>query len=498
MTQQILLQQDNTRKMSASYWCLLAIGMVDFLVITLAPYLNFYLNEMYLIPSILYLGFVLKQQKTSTAKQVFWLSGSMCAWFLIAQLIHHCMGLQTRPFGAIASVQLVALTFAATAEDKRRGLTLYMSVFLAGVFIVLCLAGLAIMNRVPVFLRNNAYFWKSGLIVMAHPSQLAGLLLIGIAFALVFFTISKKIIVKAALCAMIGFLTVTIAMTKCQAVIWVMSALYGAFCLFAIYRGTFSRFVISVIVAVLIFGSTYAISQSIVRWYVSEQARRSMGAHVSTEQIVCGSAADEAFMTANHEERNSAHFGNMRYLLRSAKAEENNEGEGKADRFSLRDTLDRFLPSFNGRKKVWLEIYDVLKKDPKTILFGTDYTNSYMMEHTGRNYAHAHNSWLEVLIGLGLPGLFIVFLVTAIAFWNVFIILFGNQYELWQKCIALLEICLMAIGAMEFHLFLSGLHPTDFTFFLCLGYMIQWRAADKASRKNSQEKTVEEITPVTE
>ena len=59
---------------------------------------------------------------------------------------------------------------------------------------------------------------------------------------------------------------------------------------------------------------------------------------------------------------------------------------------------------------------------------------------------------------------------------------------------------------MEPHLFLGGhylaernsLHPSDFTFFLCLGYMIQWRAAKKAAKIKTSDEIIAAVCEPTE
>lgn len=494
--------QEKQQKTTTAFWCLLAAAFIDFLIIVLGPFMDFYLDEWLLIPSCLYLFAIYRQEKTKTAQKVLLLGGIMCTWYTITQLLHHCMGLQTRPLGMVLSVYLLALPFAAVLRDDRRGLKLYMGVFLAAMVVVLILTVLATIDCVPRFIRHKVYFWKNGIIVMIHPSQLAGFLLVGIGFTLVALSLMKNLIKRILLLTLVGLLSITLVMTKSHTAMWMMYLLYSAYCFFAISRGGFIRFVTGVIAAVVVFVCSYSASQAIFQWYARESmARPQRFSYVNSwddSAIVIG-VRDYIY---DDSEKETAYAG-WTFVFRSAGAE-NIDEEVQVKRFSLRNTLDKLLPSLNGRKGIWLDIYDVLKKDLKTIAIGTDYSGNYIVNNTGRDYPHSHNSWYDVLIALGLPGLLIVSLITAIAFWHIIIILFGKQFKLWKKCIALLEICLLALGALEPHLFLGGhylaernsLHPSDFTFFLCLGYMIQWRAMDKASRKKLQEEAIEEIVPV--
>ena len=496
--------QEKQQKTTTAFWCLLAAAFIDFLIIVLGPFMDFYLDEWLLIPSCLYLFAVYRQEKTKTAQKVLLLGGIMCTWYVITQLLHHCMGLQTRPLGMVLSVYLLALPFAAVARDERRGLKIYMGVFLAAMVVVLILTVLATIDCVPRFIRHKVYFWKNGIIVMIHPSQLAGFLLVGIAFTLVALSLTKNLIKRILLLTLVGLLSITLVMTKSHTAMWMMYLLYSAYCFFAISRGGLIRFLAGVVAAVMVFGCSYSASQAIFKWYVEESWMRPQRFSYVNSWDDSAIATGMGDQFHDDSEKDTINVGWI-LSVPSAKAEDLAEAV-QVKRFSLRDTLDKLLPRLNGRKGIWLEIYDVMKKDPQTILFGTDYTNSYILEHTGKDFAHSHNSWIEALIAVGLPGLFIVALMTAIAFWHIFIILFGKQYELWQKSVALLEICLLAVGAMEPHLFLGGhylaernsLHPSDFTFFLCLGYMIQWRATDKASRKKRQQEVAQEIVPAKE
>lgn len=501
--------QEKCGKTTAPCWCLLTIGIIDLLIIVFGPYVNFYLEEFFLIPSAVYLFHILRQEKTRTAKLVFLLGAVMCTWFVIAQFIHHCMGLQTRPLGSFLSVYLIALTFAVITRDERKGLLIYRNIFLVGMLIVLMYIGLLMMGRVPLFFRTNIHFWKHGLVVMIHPSQLAGFLLIGIGFILVTMFMTKRMCIKAIALMLLVLLSLVLAMTKCHSAKWLMCLLYGVVCFLAINKGGFLRFVAGIAAAVVIFSVTFFVSQNVIEWYDYKSGWKTRGMQSQGDNAICISKCNQLGYSAdvwNNEDTYDEHMPmNSRWniLMRSAEAESIAD-ESVSERFSFREVLDKLLPNLNGRKRVWLSVYDMLKKDILTMIVGTDYTSEYTSGTLNHN--HMHNSWFEVIVALGLPGFLLALVFSAIALWHILIIVFSKQYQLWQKCIALMTVCLMAVGALEPHLFLGGLyqvgrsslHPSDFTFFLCLGYMIQWRATDKASRKKLLEEATQEIVPVKE
>ena len=90
---------------------------------------------------------------------------------------------------------------------------------------------------------------------------------------------------------------------------------------------------------------------------------------------------------------------------------------------------------------------------------------------------HAHNAWLQILLRLGLPGLFISLFFTAQAIWSSACLLLHYQVSLWKKIIAMLMLCLLISAMLEPSLFFTDemWHAPDFMFFLCLGYTVQWK-----------------------
>ena len=73
-------------------------------------------------------------------------------------------------------------------------------------------------------------------------------------------------------------------------------------------------------------------------------------------------------------------------------------------------------------------------------------------------------------------GLILALVLTGIAVWDAAVLLWHNA-DLWQSCIAILELAILACAVLEPYLFVDTVsyYFYDFVFMLCLGYMDQWR-----------------------
>ena len=108
-----------------------------------------------------------------------------------------------------------------------------------------------------------------------------------------------------------------------------------------------------------------------------------------------------------------------------------------------------------------------------------------MSYYFGRSLEHTHNSWVEVLFRLGLPGLFVALILTAVAVWGAVSLLLRNQ-DMCKTCIALLVLCMLASGMLEPFFFVGNpaCHFLDFILFLLIGYITQWRKAPDSDSTN--------------
>ena len=89
---------------------------------------------------------------------------------------------------------------------------------------------------------------------------------------------------------------------------------------------------------------------------------------------------------------------------------------------------------------------------------------------------HAHNSWMEALLRMGIPGLVISLIFTVLSAFCAAKLLLSPKTVLWKKVIAMLTMCVMATGFLEPYLFITNVyyHVTDFLFFFLTGYLDFW------------------------
>ena len=123
--------------------------------------------------------------------------------------------------------------------------------------------------------------------------------------------------------------------------------------------------------------------------------------------------------------------------------------------------------SLNGRTRTWKRIIKAFQKSRDLRLFGT----SQFRKNIDEDISHAHNSWLDMLVALGIPGLLLSLVLTAeilVALARIFLFC-TNKAKL---VIALWVLCMLPIGFMEPFLFHTN-HLGDL-FILTSGYLWGW------------------------
>ena len=139
-------------------------------------------------------------------------------------------------------------------------------------------------------------------------------------------------------------------------------------------------------------------------------------------------------------------------------------------------TLAGDLKTLNGRTEIWRTALRGLEENPGLKFIGTEYVDMILTRYAPLTIYHTHNSWLEVLYRMGLPGLAAALVITALTLWSAAVVLWRNT-DLWKSCIALLALCLMGCAMLEPYLFVADVsyHYLDFLFLMCLGYLCLWR-----------------------
>ena len=389
------------KKVDILYWCLLVMVILDFLLIAFAEPMQFYLKGYSMIPSAIFLYAAITRKKGISAKVVLGLGLVMTAWFLFVQAVHHHTGMETRPMGMFFSVYLLALPFAVVAREEQRctGLKIQATGFLCGTLVLLVFTACLLSNRLPWYLRSTVFYDYGRLNVLTHPNIFGGTLMVGIGFGLMLLSMAKKVWLKIVWAILMILLFLTLALTNCRSAVIMSSLLMAGFVFFAISRKGFVRFVAGAMAAVLVATGCFFGSQELFARHQKRvlenlpiaQVLQIRGQTEATSPVIA-SAVQPPFASSKMDV--SVNTG--RFIASIAP---NSVG------MSPQKPLLESFPSFGGRTPIWQEEIKAIRQFPRVALFGVDYVMEFLQRTGNRSYIHSHNSWMEVLMILGIPGL---------------------------------------------------------------------------------------------
>ena len=447
---------------------LMAAGILEFLFITLENMfggLGYYLTETYLIvPALLFLGFALGGQLTKFARQRILLAGAAICWFALVQIIHKMSGMETHPIATVFFVYLMAFPFASVSEDgSNRGLRWIGGMFLTAALVLVGYTAMMLLDLVPSFLADKLFWDGARLHVLWHPNITACFLMIGIGFAAAFLAQAKKPLVKALLAVAIALQFVTMALTNCRTTLLMTGALFGGILFFLIFKGGWKRFVLGLLAAVLTLTVSFKVSSAIYQGnndrlvaIILEQAKAAQAGQPTEAE-----SAETAKIVANGVDTEKA-------ILQGDNGQ---------------NTLASDMRSLNGRTYIWKSAFSAVRDNKRLVLFGTEYAGTAISAYHHFEVVHAHNSWVEALMRMGLPGLLLALAFTGLSIWSAAKLVLSGSTELWKKIIAMTAMCVLATGFLEPYLFITNVyyHVTDFAFFFLTGYLDYWsNAAPKA------------------
>lgn len=428
--------------------CLVTVLLMEavyFLMEDRAGGIAWYLLERYLtIPAMLFLGTALCQKQTS--KTFLLLGVAVIFWFIVTQFIHQTMGMDKAELGTVACVYALALPYCDVTEDSQRqyGLRLTGLLVLGTAVLTVLYGGLLMLGKLPAFLKGYVSWDGARLSAMGHPNMCAALLMMGIAFCTGFAVRCQKRWCKGLLAVMVVLQFAVMSLTNGRTAILITCVLLGGIVFCALRRPGWKRLALALAAGIAVMAVLFGVSQLI---FHSNEAYR-------TQLAVQAQQADNP----------------------DAEAPQLGES-GKLKTVSAQGTLRENAGTLNGRTKIWRAILNQIREDPQLRAVGTEYVD-LIIERGGYQQvaAHAHNSWLEVLCRRGTMGLILALVLTGIAVWDAAVLLWHNA-DLWQSCIAILELAILACAVLEPYLFVDTVsyYFYDFVFMLCLGYMDQWR-----------------------
>lgn len=471
------------------YLFLLAAALMEFALITVEGLLygfGYYAAETYLVvPALLFLGAALTRPLSKEAKLSLLLSAAMVLWFALVQLKHRAVWGESRAVELFLCVYLLAFPFAAVAEDggKDLGMKMMAVVFTAASLMLVGYSALLVLDCVPESMAGNIYWDGTRLHPLWHPNIAACVFMIGIAFCLGFFFQTPKAGGKAVFAALTGVQFLAMALTNCRTSILMTCALIGGTVFFAVNRGGWKRFVLGLAAALVLMAGLFLGSGRLYDLHTRNQiekltaqqeilAEETVPAETAPGETVPVETGAVETIPAETDVQTQPTEEKTTQVLTQNQA----TGEVVIAGDSMQGTLTSDLRTLNGRTGIWKGAVTAMQDDPSLRIWGTPYVGLLLSAYNSFPVEHAHNSWMEILMQLGIPGLILALVFTLLALVSGAVLLWRRDTAMWKKTAAMLELCLLVAGFLEPYLFISSKfhHFIDFLFFFCLGYLTQW------------------------
>lgn len=129
----------------------------------------------------------------------------------------------------------------------------------------------------------------------------------------------------------------------------------------------------------------------------------------------------------------------------------------------------------NGRDKIWKAALDAIRADPTILFFGTGFNRVIptVIRYTEGVYVHLHNSFLQMLVSVGLPGLvLLLWFLFRIAVKSLRLLLNpSDRVSLASRFLPAILLACVAISFAESQFFMTDQAAYDPIFFLVAGYV---------------------------
>ena len=379
------------------------------------------------IPAMLFMGATLSGGLTRPVRNRLIFGAAFLIWFAVTKALHRIEGVEARSIGVFFCAYGMCLPFAWASGDgkRRRGLKWILGLYL-GLGALLVLYGLMLLGGcVPGFLQDAVYWDGTRFSAMSHPNVCAPLLMIGIGVSLMCWGSLNKVWQRVLLILWIGVQFGVLILTSARTTIVFTCVLLGGSLFCALRKSGWKRFAIACLAAVVLMGGLFVGSQMFSKVHKTNM---------------------EASQTAGE-------IKNIQY------------GWGSD------------IKNLNNRTEIWSSARKGLRDNPRILLEGTEYSGLILSQYNSFRVYHAHNSWLQVLYDMGLPGLLLALVLTVVVVYDALVLLWYNP-EPMKSVAALLVLCILGCSFLEPYLFGAYMEkqPIQFLFLLLSGYLDCWRA----------------------
>lgn len=433
------------------YFCLILMAFCTFMGIAFGSFGSYAFEEVMIIPCVLFLSRVFPRPFSSGTKKVLGLSLLMLGWFLFLQIKRRLEYLQVYPFAPYFCAYLFAFPLASLMGDgeKKTGLKLFFTAFIAASFCHVVTTVFLLLDWIPASLSEYHVFWDgTRLNSFWHPNMIACLLMFGIAACLVFLHSAKNKWAKLAWLAAILLILATMALTNCRTIIILTGGILGGSAFYAILKGRWKLAPVALVVAFVVLMLVYLGCGTLYYFHSNVIYNEQLTEYLEETGI----SPDDAEAVTDFE----------------------------VETTSGQNSLVEDLSSLNSRTIIWWASFQALNANRSHYIFGVDYPGQHMSYFCPFFQSHTHNSWVETLLGLGVPGFVLAMVFTWLALWNGIVILLKYPLDVWKRTTAMVTLCMLVASFLEPYLFLPPLdyYIFNFIFLLCLGYLVHWQAED--------------------
>ena len=429
---------------------LVLIAFFVFIGISFGPYGSYAFDELSIIPCMLFLCTVFRKPVSSAVKRMMGLSILFLAWFLFLQVKRNLEYLYVYPFGPYFCAYLLAFPLASMMEDgkKKRGLKLFFAAFVAASVSHMVSTGMLFADAVPYRMQEYHLFWDSSrLNSFWHPNMTACFLMFGIAGCIAFLQSAKTWRVKVLWLAVLLLTLAVMALTNCRTIIILTGGILGGSVFYTILKGRWKLAPLALIAAVAILVLVYKGCGVLYKAHTDHLFEKQHASYAEDASAIEAGTETEDFNRVTN---------------------------------SSQQSLVEDLSSFNSRSIIWNASFMALKANRSHFIFGVDNPGTHLSYFNTEPQPHAHNAWIETLMGLGIPGLAIALVFTLLTIWNGILILLKYPLDVWKRTTAMVTLCMLVASFLEPYLFLppSNYYLYNFIFLLCLGYLVHWQAED--------------------
>lgn len=433
------------------FGCLLAallMILAFFLLEDRASGVAYLLVERYLtVPAMVFLGVSLCRELPRRNRLHLYAGAAMVVLFFLNQMLHQVLESEAKQVGTFLCAYAMCLPFAAVTEDAQRqkGLQWMAGLFVAVGVLLTVYAALLLGGFLPGYLRDYVYWDGARFYAMGHPNICATLLMIGLAFCVGFAIQSRKHWARAVLGILALAQFATMSLTNGRTTIILTCLLLGGIAFCALRGRGWKQLLLAVLAAVVVMAAAFGASRVLYGW---NQARllRQQAENAPTAVTAEAATPEEELVSEQYQ-----------------------------------GTLAGDMKTLNGRTHIWKTAKLGLEDNSRVKFIGTEYVEMILTRYSNITIYHTHNSWLEALYRMGLPGLGAALVMTVLAVWSAAVVLWRNS-DLWKSCVALLTLCLLGCALLEPYLFVVDVsyYYLDFLFLMCLGYLCLWRGEKAA------------------